>query len=324
MIISQTPLRISLAGGGTDLKEFYSRKKGSVISAAINKYVYVIVKKRYDNLIVLHYTQSEIVNSVDKIKHNLLRESLLRVGISCGIEITTLADIPSEGSGLGSSSAVTVGILNALYHYQGISVPNKTLADEACNIEINILKKPIGKQDQYIAAFGGLCKFDFNSNEYVDVYKYELSEQELLNLGSSLLLHYTNKTRSADEILKEQKSNTEIIINQLEQIGNMVNELHKNILSKNYSKIGELLKLNWEIKKKLTSKTTNIDIEKLVQLAYDNGSTGCKIAGAGGGGFLLSYVPRNYQENFRKALADYNELPFIIDKFGSRIVFNSM
>lgn len=324
MIISQTPLRISFVGGGTDLKDFYSKKKGRVISASINKYVYVIIKKRYDDLIVLHYTQSEIVNSVDEVKHDLLREALLKAGISDGVEITTLADIPSEGSGLGSSSAITVGVLNALYNYKGIIVSNETLAREACEIEIEILKKPIGKQDQYIAAYGGLCKFGFNSDENVDVYKYELPEQDLLTLGSNLLLHFTNKTRSADVILNEQKQNIKDKFDQLEQISNMVNELHENIIIKNYIKIGELLKSNWEIKKCLASKITNDDIDSLVQLAYDNGSIGCKIAGAGGGGFLLSYVPRNNQEAFRKALTAYKELPFMIDKFGSRIIFNSL
>ncbi len=324
MIISQTPLRISFAGGGTDMKEFYSKKRGNVISATINKYVYVIIKKRYDNLIVLHYTHSEIVNSINEIKHDLLRESLLKVGINCGVEITTLADIPSEGSGLGSSSAITVGILNALYHFKGITVSNETLAAEACDIEINVLKKPIGKQDQYIASYGGLCRFGFNSDDSVDVYKYELSEQELLSVGSNLLLHFTNKTRSADAILFEQKSNIEILFNQLDKIGNLVNELHTSILTKDFLNIGDILKINWEIKKKLTSRTTNIDIDNIMNLAYSNGAIGCKIAGAGGGGFLLSYVPRDKQENFRKALSDYNELPFIIDKFGSRIVFNSM
>lgn len=324
MVISQTPLRISFVGGGTDLKEFYSKKKGSVISATINKYLYVIVKKRYDDLIVLHYTHSEIVFSVNEIKHDLLREALLKVEIAKGIEITTLADIPSEGSGLGSSSAITVGILNALYVFKGIGVSNETLAKEACEIEISILKKPIGKQDQYIAAYGGLCRFDFMPNGNVDVYKYKLSDHDLLILGSNLLLHFTNKTRSADDILNEQKANSENIFNQLEMICDMVDELHENLLIKNYFKIGELLKLNWEIKKKLASKITNSDIENLVQLAYDNGSVGCKIAGAGGGGFLLSYVPRNYQEAFREALAGFKELPFIIDKFGSRIIFNSL
>lgn len=324
MVISQTPLRISFVGGGTDLKEFYSKKKGSVISATINKYLYVIVKKRYDDLIVLHYTHSEIVFSVNEIKHDLLREALLKVEIAKGIEITTLADIPSEGSGLGSSSAITVGILNALYVFKGIGVSNETLAKEACEIEISILKKPIGKQDQYIAAYGGLCRFDFMPNGNVDVYKYKLSDHDLLILGSNLLLHFTNKTRSADDILNEQKANSENIFNQLEMICDMVDELHENLLIKNYFKIGELLKLNWEIKKKLASKITNSDIENLVKLAYDNGSIGCKIAGAGGGGFLLSYVPRNYQEAFREALAGFKELPFIIDKFGSRIIFNSL
>jgi D-glycero-alpha-D-manno-heptose-7-phosphate kinase len=324
MIISQTPLRISFVGGGTDLKDFYSIEKGNVISATINKYVYVILKKRYDNLIVLHYTNSEIVQSINEIKHDILREALIKVGISGGIEITTLADIPSEGSGLGSSSSITVGILNALYHFNGILVSNEKLAKDACEIEIKKLKKPIGKQDQYIAAFGGLCKIEFNPDDTVDVFKYNLSEHDLLRISSNLLLHYTKITRSADSILLEQKQNTKDKFDQLQQIGNMVKELHENIIKKNYKKIGELIKRNWEIKKNLASKISNIEIEQIVQLATDNGAIGCKIAGAGGGGFLLSYVPHQNQEKFINALSDFKELPFIIDKFGTRIIFNSL
>ena len=164
MVISQTPLRISFVGGGTDLKAYYSLFGGQVISASIDKYIYVIVKKRYDNLIVLHYTENEIVSSVADIRHEIIREALQLTGIENGIEIITLADITTKGSGLGSSSVLTVGLLNALYHYKGMQVTNQQLAEEACFIEINKLKKPIGKQDQYIAAFGGVKKIVFHSN----------------------------------------------------------------------------------------------------------------------------------------------------------------
>ncbi|MDD5570021.1 MAG: GHMP kinase [Bacteroidales bacterium] len=322
MIISQTPLRISFVGGGTDFKEFYTKQKGQVISATINKFIYVIVKKRFDNLIVLHYKNNEVVNSVDEIEHELIRESLKKVGIFDSIEIITLADIPSEGSGLGSSSSVTVGLLNALYNYIGVSATSEQLAKDACEIEINILKKPIGKQDQYIAAYGGLRKFEFFLDESVNSYKYNLTEQEYLKLGSNILLHFTNKTRKADIILCEHKKNISKNYNNIVEIGNLVNNLHENIQIGKFEIIGELLKRNWEIKKKLTDGITNNEIDSMVDMAINNGAIGCKIAGAGGGGFLMSYVPRSSQDKYREAMSQYTELPFMIEKFGSKIILN--
>lgn len=322
MIISQTPLRISFAGGGTDFKEFYSVHKGQVISSTINKFIYVIVKKRFDKLIVLHYKQNEIVNDVSEIKHELIRESLKKAGIFDSIEIITLADIPSEGSGLGSSSSVTIGLLNALYNFKGISVTSEQLAKDACEIEIGILKKPIGKQDQYIAAYGGLRRFEFLPDETVNNFKYDLTDQEYLKLGSNTLLHFTNKTRKADDILSEQKNNTKKNIGEINEIGNLVDKLHENVQIGKFDIIGDILKKNWEIKKKLASEISNKEIDDMVNLAINNGATGCKIAGAGGGGFLMSYVPRNNQDKYRNAMSQYTELPFMIEKFGSRIIVN--
>jgi len=322
MLISQTPLRISFVGGGTDLREYYSIKPGKVISSAINKYIYVIVKKRFDDLIVLHYTENEICHEIGEIKHELIREALKKVSITKGIEITTLADIPSKGSGLGSSSTVTVGLLNALYNYLGKSVSAEKLAKEACDIEINILKKPIGKQDQYIVAYGGLKKLIFNSDETVDVKEYVLEEQDFLKFGSNIILHYTNMTRSADAILSKQKKNTNSKRKELDKIAELVDILDKNLNDGNFDILGELLKMNWEYKKSLAEGIANLSIEHMVTKAHGNGALGCKIAGAGGGGFLLSYVPRNFQNKFRKGMKDYRELPFMLNLFGSRIIFN--
>jgi D-glycero-alpha-D-manno-heptose-7-phosphate kinase len=322
MIISQTPLRISFVGGGTDFKEFYSKYKGQVISATINKYIYVIVKKRFDKLIVLHYKENEIVHNVDEIKHELIREALKKASIFDSIEIITLADIPSEGSGLGSSSSVTVGLLNALYNFKGISVTSEQLAKDACEIEIDILGKPIGKQDQYIAAYGGLRKFEFLPDETVNNFKYNLTEQEYLKLGSNILLHFTNKTRKANDILSDQKNKAEANYNELMELGSLVNELDENIHIGKFEIIGDLLRKNWEIKRKLAVGITNDDIENMVNLAMANGATGCKIAGAGGGGFLMSCVPRGNQDEYRAAMQQFIELPFMIGQFGSRIIVN--
>lgn len=322
MIISKTPLRISLIGGGTDLKDFYKNNLGHVISTAIDKYIYVIIKERFDDLIVLHYTENEIIDDVNKIKHELIREALVKVGITKGIEIITLADIPSKGTGLGSSSTLTVGLLNALYTYKGIQVTQETLAREACEIEIDILNKPIGKQDQYIAAYGGLKKFAFLNDEKVEIKYFTLSSNERRILGSNLTLHFTNIIRDANSILEKQKSNIEVKNKELLLISNLVHDVELAIENKNFNEIGNVLKKNWEAKKLLTDNISNNVIDTMVDKAIRNGATGCKIAGAGGGGFLLSYVPREKQDIYRKAMKEYKELPFMIDPFGSRIIFN--
>jgi len=322
MIISKTPLRISLIGGGTDLKDFYKNNLGHVISTTIDKYIYVIIKERFDDKIVLHYTENEIIEEVDQIKHELIKESLKKVGITKGIEIITLADIPSKGTGLGSSSALTVGLLNALYTYKGIQATQEKLAKEACEIEIEILKKPIGKQDQYIAAYGGLKKFTFLKDETVEIKSFNLNGNERKALGSNLLLHFTYITRDANIILDKQKNNIEDKKKELLLISNLVSNVEKAIETKNYKVIGEVLRLNWEAKKSLTDNITNTAIDEMVNKALNNGATGCKIAGAGGGGFLLSYVPREKQDCYRKAMSKYKELPFMLDPFGTRIIFN--
>ena len=322
MIISQTPLRISFVGGGTDLKSFYKRTPGMVISTAIDKYLFVILNERFDNKIYVNYANKEVVTEVNEIQHDLVRESLLKTGIKHGIEITMLADIPSEGSGLGSSSSLTVGLLNAMYQFAGEQVTSERLAREACDIEINVLKKPIGKQDQYIAAYGGLRKIVFNTDDSVTVRSLPFDRDMRIRLGSNILLHFTNITRSADVILREQKKNTSNKFSFLSDLSGLVPVLERELELSNYDALGFLLKKNWELKKQLAKGITKPEIDKMVDLASSNGATGVKIAGAGGGGFLLSYVPRNSQDEFRKSMEAYTELPFMLDPFGSRIIFN--
>jgi D-glycero-alpha-D-manno-heptose-7-phosphate kinase len=322
MIISQTPLRISFVGGGTDMRSYYQHSPGMVINAAIDKYLFVIVNERFDDKIYVNYTDKEIVDYVDEIKHELVREALKITGVKAGIEITMLADIPSTGSGLGSSSSLTVGLLNAFYNFQGRQVTAEQLAQDACKIEIEILKKPIGKQDQYIAAYGGVNKFIFNEDETVSTESLELSRDNRIKLGSNLLLHFTNITRKADVILSEQKDKTQVNMTSLNNLASMVPALENEFMHQNWDALGLMLKDNWEIKKRLATGISVPEIEEMVEIALNNGSTGVKIAGAGGGGFLLSYVPRKDQDIFRKAMAGYVELPFMIEPFGSRIIFN--
>ena len=224
MIIVQTPLRISLSGGGTDLREYYKIDGGCVISTAIDKYTFVIVKERFDDKIYVDYSRKEIVDNVDDIQHGLVREALKITGIKSGIEICMLADIPSEGSGLGSSSSITVGLLNAFYHYQGQQIIPEQLAREACKIEIEYCGQPIGKQDQYIVAYGGIRQINFNSDETVTLQNLSLNASQKRVLCSNLLLFFTNKTRKSADILSEQKKHTKIKKNYLDKIKGLVKE----------------------------------------------------------------------------------------------------
>ena len=322
MIISQTPLRISFVGGGTDLKSFYHKEDGMVLSTAIDKYVYVIVKERFDDKIYINYSIKEIVDDVSQIKHQLVREAMKKVGIDKGVEITTLADIPSEGSGLGSSSTVTVGLLNALYNYVGKQVTLEQIAREACEIEIDICGKPIGKQDQYAAAYGGLNKITFHSDESVSVDKVSLFNKDIIQLGSRLLLFFTNKTRKADAILKKQKRTTGDNLEVLKQMRDIVPTLERSLVMCNFNKLGKLLHENWKLKKSLVGSISNAEINKMYNKAMDAGAQGGKICGAGGGGFLLMDEPKDKQEKVREALSDYREMHFMLDSFGSRIIFN--
>jgi len=322
MVISQTPLRISLAGGGTDLRSFYHRENGMVVSCTIDKYVYVIVKERFDEKIYINYSQKEIVDSVDEIRHELVREAMRKTGVTSGVEITTLADIPSEGSGLGSSSSVTVCLLNALYSYTGRQVTAEQLSREACEIEIEICKKPIGKQDQYIAAYGGLNQIVFHHDESVTVRRLNISPQDFRRLGSNLLLFYTNTTRDANLILKEQRKKTEEKRKTLQQMRDYVPRVIDAIQNGRFEDIGRILHENWLLKSSLASSITNSKIDEMYQTALDAGAMGGKLCGAGGGGFLLLYVTRDKQEKVREAMKDYRELPFMLEPYGSRIIFN--
>jgi D-glycero-alpha-D-manno-heptose-7-phosphate kinase len=322
MVVSQTPLRISFVGGGTDFANFYKTNKGQVISASIDKYIYVIVKKRVDDLIVLHYTENEIVEQVADIKHEIIREALIHAGIEKGIEIITLADITAKGSGLGSSSVLTVGLLNALYHFQGKQVSSETIAKEACYIEIEKLKKPIGKQDQYIAAYGGIKKIEFNADETVTLSEIILSEEEKVKLSNSLLLHNTKILRKAESVLQEQLVNIEHRLVELKSISDLVDQLDTAFNARDFDILGNLLAINWNLKKKLASNVSNHQINEMVDIALSNGATGCKIAGAGGGGFLMSYVPASNREKFIAAMHQYKELSYQFDPAGSRILLN--
>jgi D-glycero-alpha-D-manno-heptose-7-phosphate kinase len=323
MIITQTPLRISLAGGGTDFSDFYQKHGGAVLSTAIDKFIYVIIKARFDNKIRVGYTKTEMVDRLEDIEHDIVRECLKLTGLSEGLEISTMADIPSEGSGLGSSSTVTVGLLHAMYTFKGELVTAERLAQEACKIEIEILKKPIGKQDQYIAAYGGMRKFTFNTDGSTEERTVNLGEEQGRRLGEVLLLFYTGITRQADSILSEQREN---IVDQEDTLLAMraqVEEMEHSLQAGSFHKAARILDAGWEMKKALANKISSSAINDLYERALDAGATGGKIAGAGGGGFLLVFCPPDRQSSVRLALSELKELPFQLERDGSKVIFNN-
>lgn len=322
MIITQTPLRISFVGGGTDFPQFFKKHGGAVVSTAIDKYIFVVIKERFDDKIYVNWSIKEIVDKVDDLKHELVREAMKKVGVTKGVEIAFFADIPSEGIGLGSSAAVTVGTLNALYHYAGYTPPAEQLAREAVNIEVNVLEKHGGFQDQYIAAYGGLRFLEFKKNGSVVTEAINLSNSILEDLDNQLMLFFTGRTRISDDILAEQIDN----IGKKEKIYLKLLKLTKNLresLTKGkVDKLGWYLNEGWLLKKQLASRISDGEIDDLYQKARKAGAVGGKIAGAGGGGFLLFSVPGEARNKVRKALSGLREMPFRFERDGSKVIFN--
>lgn len=322
MIIVQTPLRISFFGGGTDFSSFFMQEGGCVLSSAIDKYIFVTVKERFDKKLRIGYTQTEMVDCVDEIQHELIREALRTTCIQNGVEITTMGDIPSEGSGLGSSSTVTVGVLHALYTFLGEIVSAEQLAREACKIEIDDLEKPIGIQDQYIAAYGNLRFIEFLPDGQVKTEKLELDSEFRRALNDRFLLFYTGITRSADTILTEQKNNINDRLGVLREIKQMAIQARSNLEGGDFDAFGSLLHQSWELKKKMAGAISNPTINDIYDAARRAGAVGGKITGAGGGGFILLYVPYEKQSAVRQALPNLQELPFRLESDGTKVIFN--
>ncbi|MEW6085905.1 MAG: GHMP kinase [Chloroflexota bacterium] len=322
MIIVQTPLRISFFGGGTDFPSFYMEEGGCVLSSAIDKYIFVTVKKRFDKKLRIGYTQTEMVDRVDEIHHELIREALRVTGVSQGLEVTTMGDIPSEGSGLGSSSTVTVGALQALYTYLGEIVSKERLAREACDIEIGKLEKPIGIQDQYIAAYGNLRFFEFCPDGTVQVEKLELQADLRYELNDRFLLFFTGISRRADSVLSEQKSNIKDRLTVLREIKQIAYQAKSELLNGNLDAFGSLFHQTWELKKRMAGQISNGTIDEIYNAARKAGAIGGKITGAGGGGFILLCAPHEKHLAIRRALNGLQELPFQFESDGSKVIFN--
>jgi D-glycero-alpha-D-manno-heptose-7-phosphate kinase len=322
MIVVQTPLRVSFLGGGTDFREFYRREEGCVLSTTIDKYIYLIIKQRFDSRIRVGYTRTELVDRLEDLQHELVRESMRLAGIDRQIEISTMGDIPSEGSGLGSSSTVTVGCLNALYTYLGEPHAPEDLAAQACHIEIDVLGRPIGKQDQYIAAHGGLRFIRFHEDDAVTVERIALDANTQRRLAQSLMLFFTGTTREASSILREQVAGIDRRMPVLRELKALAWEGRCCLERGDPDGLGYLLHEGWLLKRRLASSITNPLIDNAYERARRAGALGGKVAGAGGGGFLILYVPVERQDAVRGVLSGLAELPCSLERDGSKVILN--
>ncbi|MDO5574856.1 MAG: galactokinase [bacterium] len=324
MIIARSPLRISLGGGGTDLPSYYENHEGFLISAAIDKYVYITLHQTFDQEILLKYSKFEKVKSVDEIQHPIIRESLKMLDItSPNLEICSMADIPA-GTGLGSSSSFTTALLRALHSMKGNIVSTRTLAEEACEIEMHRLHEPIGKQDQYIAAYGGITCMNFHKDGYVWVDPLEISKETLYNLEDNLCLYFTGFSRSAGSILAEQdkksKEMDEGMIKNLDFVKDLGYQSKKAFETGDLNTFADIMNVHWEYKKKRSGGMSNPQIDEWYDLAMKNGALGGKMIGAGGGGFLMFYA--NDKIKLRKAMSttSMTEVRFRFEKEGSKIL----
>ncbi|MDD2644475.1 MAG: hypothetical protein PHC65_07325 [Methanobacteriaceae archaeon] len=322
MVITKTPFRISLCGGGSDLPTFYEKHGGCVISTTINKYMYITSHPSFDkNTTVLKYSKTESVNDIKNIEHPIFKECLKQEGLE-GLEITSIADIP-QGTGLGSSSSFTVGLIKNLKCHKREYITDYDVAEAACDIEINKLGNPIGKQDQFAAAFGGLNYYQFNQDGSVDVEPVLLSQNAFKQLEKNLIMLYVGGEHSASEILKEQSKNVKTGDKEAGQkrIVELTSELKYELEHDNIDFVGKALHENWLIKKTLASGISNPKFDEWYDKAINNGAIGGKILGAGGSGFFLFYVPEEKQQQFRKAMGDLPEMEFKFDHQGTTVIF---
>lgn len=323
MIISQTPLRMSFVGGGSDLPAFYRQFGGAVVSMAIDKYVYVTVNRKFDNWIRLSYSKTEEVESVDQIEHKIVRACLSQLGIQGGVEITSVADIPSRGTGLGSSSSFTVGLLHAAHAFQGKYVSCNDLGRQSCEIEIDICGEKIGKQDQYAASFGGLNFIRFERDDSVIVEPIICERGLVQKLEASLLMFYTGVTRSASPILTNQSQQVEdspaaqMILRKMVRLAY---ELRDELRANHLNAFGEILHENWLLKRAITDGISNPQIDGWYERARAAGAIGGKLLGAGGGGFLLFYAPPEKHSEVERALGELRRVDVKLDNRGSRII----
>jgi len=319
MILSRTPLRISFAGGLSDLECYYNNNIGRVLSTTIDKYIYILINESFTDRFKVSYLKTEITKELDKIKQPLIRECVKSLKKDNYLEIISLSDIPGS-TGLGSSSAYTVGLLKTLYHMYNVNHTPYKLAEDSYNIEVKILKECGGKQDQFAAAYGGLNTYIFNKNRVI-IRPLDLNTTTLRNLENNLMLFYTNKTRRSQSILEQQTSNISNIKNKIDQLARIAKDMEYDLLDNNGYNFGSLLKEEWEIKRS----TGNISTDKIdenIRSLYELGAEGCKIAGAGNGGFIIVYAKPKYQKQIRGTIG-LKELKFKFEQCGSRIMYDN-
>jgi len=324
VIISRTPLRMSFVGGGSDLPSFYRQFGGAVLSTAIDKYVYVNVNKKFDDGVRVAYSKNEEVTSVDQIQHPLVRATLRHLNIAGGVEIATIADVPSHGTGLGSSSSFTVGLINALAANQGSYVSSDELGRLSCRMEIDICGEPIGKQDQYAAAYGGLNLIEFNRDDSVLVTPVVMHPKTRELLFRRIIVFYTGIARSASGILKTQSSEVasdDVKKKTLQKMVGLTYSLRDEMQKGNLDCFGEALHENWLLKRSLTASVSSPTIDEWYDLARQSGAIGGKILGAGAGGFLMFYAPESTHDAIEQTLSGLRRVQFGFEPLGSRIIF---
>jgi D-glycero-alpha-D-manno-heptose-7-phosphate kinase len=321
MIVSKTPFRISFFGGGSDLPSYYMQEEGCVISTSIDKYLYITTSKKFDQSIRLSYSVTENVSETKHLQHDIVRNILEVFKVKTGIEITSVSDLPSNGTGMGSSSAFAVGLINSLFKYTDGAKPNpEALALMACAVEIDMCEKTIGKQDQFACAYGGFNEFIFKKNSVI-VNPINISQDVKEELEKNMLLLYTNTSRLANDILKEQSQNTESNLTTMNNLKEMVKLAHifkDNVINHKLENVGEMLDYSWQLKKNLTSNISNSELDELYEYCKKLGAKGGKILGAGGGGFMLIYADPKSQEKIKKELRRYKPFNVKIATEGSK------
>lgn len=324
IVITRTPLRITFCGGGTDIPEYYKNNSyGCAVNSAINKYIYVTVNKRFENNLRIKYSLTENVDSVEDIKHPSVRESLKFLGIKNSIEIDSISDIPSKGTGLGSSSTFLVGLLNGLHNWLGEEPGPRQLAEEAVKIEREILKEAGGKQDQYVAAYGGLNYMRFKSDESVEVRPIRMNKRDLKSLEASLLLLYTGGDRSSSAILEKQKKAISDKTEQYTKMRTLTDSLYVDLEMGNWKSTGKYLDENWKIKRSFEDSISNGFIDNAYNTAISKGAEGGKLVGAGGSGFLLLFADKSRHDAIMSALPSLRQEDFRFEDSGSSVLYKS-
>jgi D-glycero-alpha-D-manno-heptose-7-phosphate kinase len=327
VIITRSPLRISLGGGGTDLPSYYREHSGFLIAAAIDKYVYITLHQTFVQELIIKYSKMERVNSVDQVQHPIIREALRLTGVKAPyLEITSMADIPA-GTGLGSSGSFTTALLKALHAFKKNLVHAQELAEQACHIEIDLLGEPIGKQDQYISAYGGITCFRFLPNNQVEAWPLKIDTDTLYNLEDNLLLFFTGYSRSASEILREQDTksqrNDHAMVDNLHFVKELGRESKEALEAGNLTKFAELMNVHWESKRRRSANMSNTQIDQWYQCARENGALGGKLIGAGGGGFLMFYAEDKIRLRLAMREAGLQEVRFRFDFAGTSVIAQS-